>query len=101
VVEMTWKYGMILVGVEEWEEEYADGSVLHSEPICELVELYSNKKGEYTSFCKPSITSPKVLQRAAQTVLEDGINTWFFENGIFTWNSETQFWNWCHEKDIN
>ena len=69
----VWKYGMVLVEVNEYGEE-----------ICELAELYPNKAGEYTSWCKAHITSPVDLERAMKDVERDGINRWFYENGKFS-----------------
>ena len=48
----TWKYAMIKVAEEcdlETNEKIED--------ICELVELYQNGLGEWTSFCRPSSVS--------------------------------------------
>ena len=66
--------------------------------FCELVELYRDSDGQYTSFSKTNIHSLKELEDAHSDVKRDGINTWFSENGIFTWNSEDKFWNWKRNK---
>ena len=85
----TWKYAMIKVAEEcdlETNEKIED--------ICELVELYQNGLGEWTSFCRPSLTSPSCLNIATVEVMKDGINTWFWENGKFSWSMEEKFWSW-------
>ena len=80
-----WKYGLIKINYPDlWEtDEY-----------CELVELYKDGEGGYTSFSKARINSFEELQTAYVDISRDGINTWFSENGIFTWNSEGKFWEW-------
>ena len=85
----TWKYAMIKVAEEcdlETNEKIED--------ICELVELYQNGLGEWTSFCRPSLTSPSCLNIATVEVMKDGINTWFWENGKFSRSMEEKFWSW-------
>lgn len=62
--------------------------------ICELVELHSNKEGAWSCFCKPSITSLECLHIAYVDVVNDGVNTWFWNNGRFTWSIEDKFWSW-------
>jgi hypothetical protein len=80
-----WKYGLIKVDYPDlWEtDEY-----------CELVELYRDNDGNYTSFSKARIKSFKELEEAYADVMSDGVNNWFAENGTFEWNSEEQFWDW-------
>ena len=81
-----YKYGLIKIDYPDlWEDE--DG-------YCELVELYLDSEGNYTSFCAARINSMKELDSAYQTIKKDGINTWFSENGIFSWNSEENSWDW-------
>ena len=80
-----WKYGMIKVDYPDlWEKE----------KHCEIVELYEDNEGKYTSFTKARINSFEELTAAYTDILRDGVNTWFSENGIFTWNSEDKFWDW-------
>ena len=55
--------------------------------ICELVELYEDIEGNWSSFCRPSLTSPENLSVAMVEVMKDGINTWFWENGTFRWEA--------------
>jgi hypothetical protein len=86
---MSWKYAMIKVSEEidlETNEVIGD--------ICELVELYSDKTGEWYHFCKPSITSPEYLYMAFSDIANDGVNKWFWNNGRFTWSIKDKFWNW-------
>lgn len=79
---MSWKYGMILV-----DKDPEDGT-----EDCELVELYSNDNGEFTSFCKARIHSIYELEKAYERVKKDGINTWFFENGKFKYTESGLQW---------
>ena len=81
-----WKYGLIKIDYPDlWETP--DG-------YCELVELYEDTSGNYTSFCQAHIHSLEEFNRAHSDIQKDGINTWFSENGIFSWDSEVKFWNW-------
>jgi len=83
-----WKYGLIKIKYDGlWDA--IDGN-----DYCELVELYCDARGNYTSFCNSNIHSLKELNDAYTDIHRDGINTWFSENGIFTWNSEDKFWDW-------
>ena len=91
---MSWKYAMIKVSEEidlETNEVVSD--------ICELVEIYCNEQGEWSSFCKPSITSPECLYTAFAHISNDGINKWFWNNGRFTWSLKEKFWSWEKNKD--
>ena len=90
----NWKYAMIKVAEEcdlETNEKIED--------VCELVEIYQNGLGEWTSFCRPSLTSPSCLNIATIEVMKDGINTWFWENGKFSWSMEEKFWSWKAYED--
>lgn len=80
-----WKYGLIKI-------EYPD--LWETEEYCELVELYEDSDGNYTSFSKARIKSFEELQQAYSDVSTDGINNWFAKNGTFEWNAENQFWDW-------
>ncbi len=62
--------------------------------VCELVELHCNEEGEYSSFQKPSITSPECLYMLISDFTNDGVNTWFWNNGRFTWSTREKFWSW-------
>jgi len=85
-----WKYGLIRIDYPGlWE---TDGH------YCELVELYADVDGEYTSFSKARINSIKELQNAFNDVSRDGINEWFAENGEFKWDKKDKFWNWTKNK---
>jgi len=85
---MTWKYGMIVVDIDEDGEE-----------TCELVELYDlDENGNYNSFCKARIMSPEELMQAAADVDRDGTNSWFFMNGDFEFKLDEDMgvrrWDW-------
>ena len=84
-----WKYSMIKVA-EDFNLETNEVT----EDICELVELYQDIEGNWTSFCRPSLTSPECLSIAMVEVMKDGINTWFWENGRFSWSMQEKFWDW-------
>jgi len=80
-----WKYGMIKINYPDlWEREQH----------CEIVELFQDSDGRYTSFTKARINSFEELENMYEQISRDGINTWFSENGIFSWNSEDKFWDW-------
>ena len=82
-----WKYALIEIDFPDlWDAD--DGK------YCELVELYQDVDGRYTSFCKTNIHSLKELENAHTDVNRDGVNTWFAENGEFIWNREDKFWSW-------
>lgn len=80
-----WKYGLIKIDYPDlWEtEEY-----------CELVELYKDNKGDYTSFSRARIKSIEELEQAYSDIRIDGVNEWFADNGTFKWNIEEKFWDW-------
>lgn len=69
-----------------------------SEEVCELVELFQNEDGEYTSFSQPFITGPDDLELAHFDVKKDGVNRWFYENGKFSWSTEFSFWDWKRDE---
>ena len=84
-----WKYGLIKIDYPDlWEDD----------EYCELVELYKDADGNYTSFSKARIKSFKELSSAYAEVLRDGVNTWFAENGKFDWDSESKFWTWTRDR---
>ena len=88
-----WKYGLILVDVDEDGDE-----------ICELVELYPlGDNGEYDAWCRARVGSPEELATANRDVQRDGINRWFFDNGKFEWKytgEEGWHWDWTpNEKE--
>ncbi len=89
----SWKYAMIKVA-EEYDLE-TDEII---EDICELVELYQDSTGNWTSFCRPSLTSVECLNIATVEVMRDGVNTWFWENGRFSWSMQERFWDWTPKK---
>ena len=71
---MKWKYGLILVEVDEDNEE-----------LYELVELYMLDDSEdFGAFCTTRIMSVEELQAANADVERDGVNRYFYERGIFT-----------------
>ena len=83
---IMWKYGLIKIeypGLWETDGDY-----------CELVELYSDKDGNYTSFCEANIHSLEELESAYKDAKKDGVNEWFAESGEFTWDKEEKFWSW-------
>lgn len=81
---MKWKYGLVLVSVSpEGEEE------------CEMAELYQDKHGNYTSWCKARITSPSEFEWAYKDFFRDGVNRWFYENGTFI--KIKSDWDWDYE----
>ena len=85
-----WKYGLIKIDYPGlWEND----------ENCELVELYKDGNGNYTSFTRARIKSLKELQNAHRDVSRDGINTWFAENGTFEWDSSDKFWIWHKNKE--
>lgn len=71
---MNWKYGLILVEVDEDGEE-----------LCELVELYKlDDSDTFGAFCVAQIMSPEELRRANIDVERDGVNRYFYNHGSFT-----------------
>jgi len=81
---MAWKYGMILVSVEDEGTEY-------EEELCELVELYDlDGDDHHEAFCHASVLSPEELFAAAKDVERDGINKWFAQNGTFSWENDSR-----------
>ena len=62
--------------------------------VCELVELFQNDEGEYTSFSQPFLTHPHDLELALKDVKRDGINYYFYNNGTFAWQKDACFWDW-------
>jgi len=87
---MTWKYGLILIAKaqHEYEDDY-----------CELVELYSDDDGKYTSFCTARTCTVDSLKLAAKDAEIDGINTYFYDNGTFEYNAMTNDWDWFPDED--
>jgi hypothetical protein len=92
---MKWKYGMIKVA-----EEINLESNEVVEDICELVEIYQDGLGEWTSFCRPSVTCLETLNRLHKDINKDGVNTWFWENGTFAWSMEEKFWDWNSKEEF-
>jgi hypothetical protein len=86
----TWKYGLILVLKDETDSE---------DDEYELVELFQNEEGNWSSFCKAHIHSMKELEHAHEDVQRDGPNKWFYENGVFT-PDEDNFWHWDAKEDV-
>ena len=83
---MKWKYGMLLVEIDEQGEQ-----------TCELVELYDmDEDGHYEAFCRARLMSPEELAAACKDVDRDGGNRWFWENGEFVWefSEDRSWWNW-------
>lgn len=84
---MGWKYGMIVVEIDEDGEE-----------TCELVELYNLEGEGYHAFCRARVMSPEELRNAYNDVEHDGINSWFYMNGDFTRRDvdieRDGFWDW-------
>ena len=76
---MTWKYGLIKIAEE-------DGEVCHSE----IVELYSNDTGEFTSFCAARFSHVKDVEVANKQIQKDGLNNWFYDNGEFIYNDHVE-----------
>jgi len=72
---IKWKYGLILISIEDKDTDYES-------EICELVELYQDKNGNYTSWCKARINSLEELTNAYNDIQRDGINHWFYKNGF-------------------
>jgi len=87
---MVWKYGLILVAKAQHEDE---------EDCCELVELYSDDNGEFTSYCKPRVCTVDALKLACKDVEKDGINTYFYDNGTFEYNFVEKDWDWFKKGD--
>lgn len=79
---MTWKYGLMLVSKEGAEE------------VSELVELYADEDGNYTSYCRARINSIEELQAATRDIERNGVYTWFYDNGEFSWDQDDRFWRW-------
>lgn len=71
------------------------------EDICELVEIYQNPLGDWTYYCRPSITSFEMLKKAVSDITRDGTNTWFWDNGNFVWSMEEKFWDWIPYNKIS
>ena len=92
----NWKYGLIKINhktVNALDEEY-----------CELVELFADKDGEYTVFCKARINSLEEFNAAHKDIEKDGVNTWFAENGVFSYNVNNDgddFWDWNRNIEID
>ena len=82
---MNWKYAMILIQKEKSE---------HEDEVCELVEVFQNEAGEYTSFSKPFLSCINDLNLAHKDVNADGVNCYFYDNGTFAWSDEYCFWDW-------
>lgn len=85
-----WKYAMILVDIDEFDQE-----------VCQLSELY-NIDGEY-AFCKADLWSTLELARAMKDVQHDGVNRWFYDHGTFSWEKEEDMskyaWNWTPNEE--
>lgn len=85
-----WKYAMILVDIDEFDQE-----------VCQLSELF-NIDGHH-AFCKTELLSTWELMQAAKDVQRDGTNRWFYENGTFSWEKDEDTskyaWNWTPSKD--
>jgi hypothetical protein len=87
-----WKYALIEIDFPDlWET--TDGK------YCELVELYRDTNGQYTSFSKANVHSLKELENAFNDVQKDGVNTWFAKNGEFEWDKEDKFWDWTKDNE--
>lgn len=89
---MSWKYGLILVEIDDTGEQ-----------MCELVELYRLDDSEtYGAFCRARIMSPEELANANKDVERDGVNTYFYDNGFFS-RRPREFpeydWDWRPKKD--
>jgi hypothetical protein len=85
---MTWKYGMIVVEIDEEGDE-----------LCDLVELYDLEgNGEYSVFAKAHLCTPEELNMAQRDVERDGANSWFFMNGDFQYKLDDSTgeyrWDW-------
>ena len=94
---MLWKYAMILVDVNSTDPD----NIVET---CELVELYSLEGSGYFSFCKANLLSIDDLKAAAEDVLADGVNRWFYENGKFSLETDKvsgKSWNWEAEKPLD
>ena len=87
-----WKYAMILVDIDEFDQE-----------VCQLSELY-NIEGD-PAFCKTDLLSSWELMQAAKDVQRDGVNRWFYENGTFSWEKEEGMskysWDWSPNEARN
>jgi hypothetical protein len=88
---MFWKYALIEINYPDlWEAD---------DKYCELVELYEDSSGQYTSFSKASVHSLKELEDAFNDVQKDGVNTWFAKNGEFKWDKEDKSWDWTKDNE--
>ena len=85
-LENMWKYSLIKIDYPdlwEWDGDY-----------CELVEVYQNSQGRFTSFNEVRIHSFEELEKAYNDAKRDGVNTWFSDNGVFTWDKKDKCWSW-------
>jgi|TARA_Y100000592_G_scaffold94989_1_gene160666 hypothetical protein len=85
-----WKYAMILVDIDDFDQE-----------VCQLSELF-NIDGHH-AFCKTELLSTWELMQAAKDVQRDGVNRWFYDNGTFSWEKDEETsrytWNWTPSED--
>jgi len=90
-VGCSWRYGLILVDVEEFEGE--------EEEIYLLAEVTTNDGDTHpVGFIEASIQNLKELEQACQDVKAAGVNRWFYDNGTFEWKmceyKEGKAWEW-------
>ena len=85
-LENMWKYALIKIDYPDLWEGEGD--------YCELVEVYQDSQGQFTSFNEVRIHSIEELEKAYNDAKRDGVNTWFSDNGIFTWDKKDKCWSW-------
>ena len=85
-----WKYGLIKVAEPTTEQRVCGVT----EDICELVELYQDEGGEYTSYCTARVQTLSELRKAWEDASKDGVNTTFYDSGVFQWEPDYSHMAW-------